>query len=175
MDDSDRQFLIERLQQSRTAFLDSIAGVTEEQARSRPAPDRWSVLDCAEHVATAERGLLAGFRKAAPAEVTGVGELEAKILAQGANRSHRVEAPERAQPSGRFGSLAEAVTAFHEAREATIRFVESCTADLRACTVPHPLRGQVTGYECLLLIIMHPIRHAEQIREIRDQWAVAGK
>jgi uncharacterized damage-inducible protein DinB len=163
MNDVDREFLIERLQQSRTEFLDAIAEVTEEQARSRPALDRWSVLDCAEHVATAERGLLAGFRKAAPADGTGVSELEAKILAQGANRSRRVEAPERARPSGRFGSLAEAVTAFQHAREETIRFVESCTTDLRACTVPHPLRGQVTGYECLLLIVMHPIRHAGQI------------
>jgi uncharacterized damage-inducible protein DinB len=168
MEGADRQFLIERLQQSRTEFLDAIAGITEEQARSRPAPDRWSVLDCAEHVATAERGLLAGFRNAAVVEAKGASELEAKILAQGANRSRRVEAPERARPSGGFDSLAQAVTAFQDAREATIQFVECCTTDLRACTVPHPLRGQVTGYECLLLIIMHPIRHAAQIREIRS-------
>jgi len=171
MEDIDRKFLIERLQQGRAEFLDAIAGVSEEEARSRPGQERWSVLDCAEHVATAERGLLAGFRNPAPVEATGASELETKILAHGANRSRRVEAPERARPAGRFASLAEAATAFQDARAETIRFVESCATDLRACTVQHPLRGQVTGYECMLLIIMHPIRHAAQIREIR---ATAG-
>jgi uncharacterized damage-inducible protein DinB len=169
MNDADRQFLIEKLERSRAEFLDAIAGVTDEQARAKPVPDRWSILDCAEHVATAEQWLLAGFLNAAAAETTGATELEAKILAQGANRARRFEAPVRARPAGRFGSLAEAVRAFQDGREATIRFVETCSTDLRACTVHHPLRGQVTGYECLLLMIMHPIRHAAQIREIRDR------
>lgn len=31
----------------------------------------------------------------------------------------------------------------------------------------HPLRGQVTCYECMLLVIMLPIRHAAQIEELK--------
>jgi uncharacterized damage-inducible protein DinB len=168
MDYSDRQFLIDRLSQSRAEFLDAVAGVSEEQARTTPAQDRWSVLDCVEHVVNAERALLAGFERATPTSSADATEAEAKILAQGANRSRRFEAPERARPTGRFGSLAEAVAAFQQSREATIRFVEFSANDLRACTQRHPLRGEVTGYECMLLMIMHPIRHAAQIREIRS-------
>ncbi len=172
MDESERQFLIERLQQSRAELLDAISGVSEEQARWRPAADRWSVLDCVEHIAAAEHFLFAGFRDAAPVDSAGTRELEGKILARGADRSRRFEAPERARPAGRFGSLSQAVAAFQQSRDETIRFVETCTDDLRACTVYHPIRGQVTGHECLLLMIMHPIRHAGQIREVRGAWPV---
>ena len=50
----DKQFLLDRLQETREIFLDSFAGVTEEQSRLKPAPDCWCVLDTVEHLTTAE-------------------------------------------------------------------------------------------------------------------------
>jgi len=50
----DKQFLLTQLQETRDIFLNSFAGVTEEQSRVKPAPDRWSVLDTIEHLTTAE-------------------------------------------------------------------------------------------------------------------------
>jgi hypothetical protein len=167
MNEPDRLFLIDQLQKSRAPLIEATAGVSDAQAASQPAGGRWSILDCVEHVALAERSLLARIRDAVPAETARPSDREPRILANGANRSRRVVAPEGARPSGRFGSLQEALGAFQDARDRTLQFVETCATDLRACTAEHPILGRVTGYECMLMVIMHPIRHADQIREIR--------
>jgi uncharacterized damage-inducible protein DinB len=168
MDEPDRQSLIAELQKSRAALLNSVAGLNEGDATTRAAADKWSILDCIEHVTAAETSLLRAITQATPADkVAGPSDLEEAILASGANRSRRFEAPEQARPKGRFASLGDATAGFESARERTLRFVESFDGDLRACTVQHPLRGTITGYECLLLLVVHPIRHAAQIEEIK--------
>ena len=51
----DRDALIGDLQRSRAQFLASIADVTTEaQWNYKPAPDRWSVGECAAHIIAAE-------------------------------------------------------------------------------------------------------------------------
>ena len=42
------------LRDGRQYVLDSVHGVSEEQARRAPAPGRWSVLDCLEHLTFVE-------------------------------------------------------------------------------------------------------------------------
>ena len=94
-------------------------------------------------------------------------EREERIKSNGQDRSRKLVAPERACPSGRFPSLSEAVDHFVKSRAQTVQFVESCQDDLRRLSTPHPVFGQITCQECLLLLIGHPIRHAGQVREIR--------
>src|SRR5687767_12155791 len=51
----DRDALIKDLERSRTIFLEAIADVrTEAQWNYKPAPDRWSVGECAAHIIAAE-------------------------------------------------------------------------------------------------------------------------
>jgi len=51
---AERDFAVSNLQASRKKFLDSIAGLSEAQWKFKPAPDRWSVAECAEHIALSE-------------------------------------------------------------------------------------------------------------------------
>ena len=51
---SQKEFLLPLLRESREMFLGSFAGVSEEQARLRPGENRWSVLDTVEHLTAAE-------------------------------------------------------------------------------------------------------------------------
>src|SRR5687767_12255467 len=52
----DRDALIKDLENSRTVFLNAIADVkTEAQWNYKPAPDRWSVAECAAHIIAAEQ------------------------------------------------------------------------------------------------------------------------
>ena len=52
----DRDALIKDLENSRKVFLDAIADVkTEAQWNYKPAPDRWSVAECAAHIIAAEQ------------------------------------------------------------------------------------------------------------------------
>lgn len=62
----DKATLLETLRRGEEAFLHSVAGVSEVACRLRPAENRWSVLECAEHVAVAEEvmlGLVTGERR----------------------------------------------------------------------------------------------------------------
>ena len=94
---------------------------------------------------------------------------EAFFAAVAANRRRKIAAPEVAQPNGRFGTLAEAVDSFCRDREQTLAYIESCKEDLRRLTTDHPMIGAVSGQETLILMMAHPFRHAQQIREMRGR------
>ena len=54
----ERTEIVDNLERSRQEFMAALAGLTELQAKVRPDPDRWSVLDCVEHVTTVEERFL---------------------------------------------------------------------------------------------------------------------
>jgi uncharacterized damage-inducible protein DinB len=165
----DKPFLLAQLQETREIFLNSFAGVTEEQSRLKPAPDQWSVLDTVEHLTTAETiqlKLISTQRTPRPADAP---NREHAFLQMIPARTHRMEAPESAKPIGRFATLAEAAEQFKTTRAGVIQFLEQYTEDLRASEVkhPHPAAGMVSICEMLVAMAMHAKRHAAQIEEIR--------
>jgi hypothetical protein len=175
MDETDRRLLLQSLRESREVFLRALGGVTETEAAWKPAPDRWSIFECAEHVVIAESGMFRGIREGTPVTEPGLADAdrEKRLRAAAADRNRKWVAPELVRPSGRFASLAEATAQFVERRERTIRWVESCPEDLRTLSTLHPAAGRITCHECLWVLIAHPVRHAEQIREIREAWRSA--
>ena len=164
--------ILKDLAAGRNAFLEALHGVVEELAVTTPAPGRWSVIECVEHVAVSEDFLLSAITmsvsRTEPPETAVVNpKREAAILARGAERTPPVISPEVGRPTGRFTTLAAALESFLATRERTVRFVETCDEDLRSQPMTHPLIGTINCHEALLLIAVHPRRHAGQIREIR--------
>jgi DinB family protein len=169
VDALDRQQILKLLVESRDALLSAAANVSEERARIRLAPDQWSVLDCVEHVAITEHFMFTIIAtKLAPASPSGDRGREEFFLHEVANRTRKISAPERAHPTGRFPTLAAALEQFNQSRARSIDHVEHCEKDLRAQTAPHPLFGPITGQEYLIILALHPARHAAQIREVRQ-------
>jgi uncharacterized damage-inducible protein DinB len=159
--------LVQRLQTSRDNFLRAVEGIREEQARAKPAGGGWSILECVEHVALAERGMLRMTQKAPDGAQPVDLERDAKILKFGGDRSRKAESPEVALPTGRYATLAEAAGQFRQNREQTIAYVSETTEQaLRKKAVPHPLAGMLDGYQILLLMSVHPERHIGQIAEL---------
>jgi hypothetical protein len=166
----DKAKLLEALCRGGDAFVCSVAGVGEASCRLRPRENRWSVIECAEHVAVAEEvmlGLVTGERRARDPEGP---KRDDSILRSGTDRSVRFDASDQSQPRGRFTTLAEAVAHFQAMRERTLRLLEQTGEDLRATEVKHPHRavGVISTYECLLLMGVHVQRHALQIEEIKN-------
>lgn len=165
---ADNQRLAALLRESRERFLLSLADVSEESCRHRPSSGCWSVLDCVEHVAATETfmfGLLKAPRRPRSADAP---NREQIFLERVANRSSKVEAPERAHPTGRFPTLDAAQKLFENSRAGAILLAEQNTEDLRRTEVPHPLFGEVSAYELLIVMAKHAERHAAQIEEIRN-------
>jgi DinB superfamily len=164
----ERERLLADLESGRQAVVDVLRGVTEAQASLRPAADRWSILECVEHLALAEDFLFGRILAAEP-EAARVGDpqREAKIMERGADRSRPLQAPDVARPTARFSTLAEAVEHLAASRQQTIEFVRGCGQDLRAQVTTHPLVKQPNCYEVLLMMAAHPHRHAKQLAEIK--------
>lgn len=168
MDALEKSEILDALRQSRRSFLNSVNGVTEEIATRNPGTGRWSILECAEHVAVSEDYLFSLILQARDRESSIVNESRvALILARGADRSRPKVSPEVVSPTARFATLAEAVRHFSISRDRTIHFLEGCEEDLRFKMATHPLLGPVNCDEVLALMAVHPNRHEKQICEIR--------
>jgi hypothetical protein len=168
----ERERAIERLTLTRQTLLDAVAGVTETQARWKPAPDRWSILEYVEHLAISDDGLVAMIKRSleTPARPESVEERKAREqkirdtpIPRGANR-----APEALQPGGHFQSLTEAVAAFLAARGRTLEYARTTQDDIRSHFTNHSVFGQLDGYQWLSGNAHHVETHAAHIKEIRQ-------
>jgi len=174
MTEAERQMVLAHLEIGSSALVDALDGVTEDMAVRVPGPGRWSVLECIEHVAVAEENLLNLIQVAQWAETPLINEeRESRIVARGGDRGRRVESPDGVKPTGRFASLPAAIQHFLSSRKRTLAFVETCGDDLRKRVTSHPMFGTVSCFEMLLLMAMHPHRHAKQIEEIKAALAQA--
>jgi uncharacterized damage-inducible protein DinB len=167
----DKPFLLALLRESRHCFLESFAEVTEEEAHLRPAPDRWSVLETIEHLATAEGVLLKLLQTRRAPRPADAPNRELRFLEVVAERANKMQSPEGALPNGRFTSLHAAATQFKTTRAAVIQFLDEVPVEeLRSTEVkhPHPAAGMVSPCEMLIIMAKHAERHARQIEEIRS-------
>jgi hypothetical protein len=158
---------IDALEASRRHFEATIQDLSDNEALERPSAERWSVIDCIEHICITESLGLKRLQSAEVAPEPSVNpEKEAAMAAQVENRDAKVQGPPVAMPTGRFATLSEALAEFRATRERTIEFVRDCPS-LAALRVHHPVFRQLTGREYALLIAGHCRRHAAQIAEIR--------
>jgi hypothetical protein len=169
----DRAAAIKYYESTRDRFLAATAGLSDAQWRWKASPERWSAAEVAEHVAVAEadiRGRIepgfAGPEASAEERKKTAGKDEI-ILHAVPDRSHKVSAPDRLRPTGRFATRADAVKAFEEARAKNIELLRSSPIDLRAHVFPHPVLGPVDGMQMMLFIAAHSARHTEQLEEVR--------
>ena len=169
MDENERQNLLNAMASGQEALLNVLNGVSEEMALRKTDEDRWSILDCVEHLAVTEEFLFSQILEGESSDTpAGSREREAKILARGTDRTRRVAAPHAVVPHSRFSTLSEALQAFFGARERTLRYIENCEEDPRSKNTTHPILGPANCHEMLLMMSIHPGRHAKQIAEIRQ-------
>jgi len=160
--------ILQNLERSRQDFLDAVAGLSESDARHRPDPDRWSVLDCVEHVAFVEERFLGWLDNAEKSGAPRADKAkEADLMGRVPDRSARLKAPDAALPNGRFATLAQAIERFEAMRARSIQAAEQRASELYSLAAHHPRFGPVNGVELMIIIAGHSRRHAEQIRETR--------
>jgi|SRR5579871_1249542 len=170
MTDTEREFILKRLEEGRDAFLCSFEYLSETQLKFKPQPDRWSIADCVEHVALTEDGMYARVTKGAPNPAGAALDPEKyeRFVSAVIARRRKVVAPDPMQPTGHFASIATAREQFVTSRARAIEYVRACTGDLRTLFAKHPLLGDIDCYQFLLLLAVHPARHAAQIEEIKS-------
>lgn len=164
--------LVKDLERTRDRFLKSVEGLSEAQWKYKAAPDKWSIAECAEHIAVSEeliRSMIGKSLEAAtPAEVMAEGVKKDEVITKFiTDRSQKFKAPEMLQPSGKFATPAAAVEFFKKERAETIKLAGGNAADFRAHAAKHPAFGAVDSYGWFLIQSGHSERHTLQIDEVK--------
>jgi hypothetical protein len=155
------------LRESCAELRTAAEGLTESQARQKPEPERWSVLDCVEHLVIVEGRTQMRLENSETAASPEDHQKEANILTMAGNRGTRFQAPEPVRPTGKYATLGEALAAFDAVRAKTIAIAEKHGAGLYSLGITHPVFGALNGTEAMFLTVAHSRRHADQIREVR--------
>jgi hypothetical protein len=162
------EFLVNCLEASREKYLRAVEGVSESSANVKVGESSWSILHCAEHVATAERQMLTMWNKLAAAGKSDPAK-DAVVPANALNRERKNTAPERSRPNGRYAELSAAIADFRANRANSIAALQSFSIeDLRGKVIQHPLAGEIDGYQLFRLMAAHAERHAAQIEDIKN-------
>jgi uncharacterized damage-inducible protein DinB len=170
---AEREAALKSLQATHDQFLRSIAGLTDKQWTFKPAPDRWSVAEVAEHITISESTILGLIQQrlmtspATPEKREQVKGKDEMILQKMPDRSHKAQAPEILRPTGRWATEADLTKAFEESRKATMDYVRTTNDDLRDHFFDHPAFGTLDGYQWLLVLSSHSQRHTAQIEEVK--------
>jgi len=173
--DADRKVAAEALRSSGALFLRSIGGLSEAQWKFKAAPDRWSIAECAEHLAVTDPAMLAWIRTvlARPAGKA-VAPSDQSVLAKSVDRSKKEKAPKSITPTGKLPTPAEVVATFRKNREETIRYVETTQDALRShftTSATEPM----DAFQWVLTIAGHTERHVAQINEVKAAAGYPGK
>jgi hypothetical protein len=171
---NERNRALSELYASRKVFLDSVAGLTEAQWSYKPAPDVWSIAECAEHIALSE-DLLFGvvsekvMKSAAdPDKAAAVKGKDEMVLKGVIDRSQKFKAPEPLVPTHRWPTQAALVDHFKESREHTLDYVRTTDDALRIHFADHPVLKTLDGYQWILLLSAHTQRHTAQLNEVKQ-------
>jgi hypothetical protein len=100
----ERESALKSFPTTRDTFLKSISGRSQKRWTFKPAPDRWSVAEVAEHIMVWESAIFGLVQKqtmtspAAPAKRDPVKRKDEMILERVPLRSHKAQAPEVLRP-----------------------------------------------------------------------------
>jgi len=171
MSSSERAYLLDQLEQSKKAMLSTIGGVSQSQWTFKPAPNVWSVEECAEHLILAEDFLMSTAQKvlktpAVERPANSNAEMDHKLVEGIQDRSRKATAPEPIVPAGKFATPANAAKEFASRRDKSIAYVKTTNDELRIHVAPGPA-GPMDAYQFLLLMASHTLRHTAQMREVQ--------
>jgi uncharacterized damage-inducible protein DinB len=178
---AERAHAVQLLQDSQKEFLTLVDGLSDAQWTYKPAPDRWSVGETAEHIVLADAGLFGSLQKALDSppnpewesKTRGKTEFLEKVMV---DRSHKAKAPEAIVPQSKI-SRDEVIQRYKEGRAREIKFAEETEVTLKEHTAEHPFPvfGTLNAYQWLIYIPLHNMRHNQQIAEVKASPGFPGK
>jgi hypothetical protein len=154
---------------ARGYLLETVARLSAEQWNFRPDDDTWSIADNVEHLVLIEGQVHAiiGNMINAPEAEPGhkESEMDDLIINEVPTRSVKVKASSIAVCPANRWTGPEALESFIVGREQTMQLLGAPL--LRGRVMSHPLFGSWDGYQWLLAVASHSIRHTNQICEVK--------
>ncbi len=175
----ERAKAVKLLRDSAAETLQAVESLSDAQWNFKAAPDKWSAGQVSEHILKSEALLFSTVDRAlaSPVNPDWAAQTESKteLMEKGVlNREQKFKAPEPLQPSGNL-TRAEFISQFKEARAKTIKYAEETSQPLKEHTMDHPALKTLNGYQWLILIPLHNMRHNLQINEVKADAAFPKK
>jgi hypothetical protein len=168
----ERAQILRWLDESHREFLATIDGVSDAQWTWKPAPERWSVGEAAEHIVLGEALLFDIVRKSLSAppnpawqeQTNGKTELLVRVLPS----EGKAVSPEPLVPRQGL-TRAHVNERFARQRVDVVTFTRETQAALKAHTTAHPMRffGTLNAHQWLIYVPLHTIRHSRQIADVK--------
>lgn len=136
----------------------AIGGVTEEQARFKPGPDDWSILEILNHLVTVKR------------IIANLGQHMAQgQLPPGLTPEWQEESAQDGVTLARFDTLAEASAAADEAHAGLLAFIDTITpATSTEAEFRHFLFGSMNCRQWAVFQRIHEMDHAPAIARVKE-------
>ena len=171
MTQNERVKVLTWLEDSRKEFLTAIDGVTNEQWKWKPSPDRWSVGEVAEHIVLAEAAVFGNVKRAiaSPPNLAWEDKTKGKtetLEAVLAPRRGKAQAPEAIVPKAGM-TKTQVIERFQTQRVEILKFATETDLPLKQYTIDNPFFGPLNAYHWLIYAPLHTMRHDKQIAEVK--------
>lgn len=152
--------LVASLRRNADVIAAMVADLPAEQARWKPAPDQWSVLEVVTHLADEE---VEDFRARVDSTLHRPGETWSPIDPQGWAVERRYNE----------GSPAAALERFRRARTESIEWLAGLTDADWTCSYEHPKLGPIRAGDLLISWVAHDHIHIRQLNRIQRELVVS--
>lgn len=168
----ERKFAVNYLKDTKNDLIKAVKGLSDQQLNFKPAPDKWSVKECVQHLALAEKGLWSMVdnalkQPANPEKRSEIKITDDQLIKMITDRTNKVKTVEPMYPEkAPWKTFDEALDAFKDSRNKLIQYAKNTTEDLRNHVSQAPV-GMMDTYQFILLIAGHVNRHTQQINEVK--------
>jgi hypothetical protein len=172
MSADERQHVVRLLRRGCDEFERLTGGLDDSMWNRKTSPEQWSILEIAEHLIIVEksvpRTILPRLMKteAVPFDVAEERLRDSALAEWAMDGNTRVKAPPTVRPTGTYHSGGKACSELRALRDANIAYMESTEDALRAHKIPHPFFGPMDGYQWVVVMAAHHMRHNRQIERV---------
>ncbi len=180
LSDAEIEMALAYLEVAAYGLAESVRGLAQRQWTFKPR-GRWSIAEIVEHLARLEelfvgRIMLRLIDAPAGSADRDREETDALVRSVASDRSARVvlpgrvslaDAPSQIAPRGEWGPE-ESMRCFRDGRTRTADFLRTSSA-VRGHVVEHPALGALDGYQWVLFLAAHSVRHTKQILEVKAE------
>lgn len=167
---AERKFAIDHLNKTRAELIASVRGLSDAQLNFKPSPDRWSVLECVQHITLSSQGIRQFMQATAQAPNDSAWQrtmTDEDFIKGIEDRSHKAQAAEPMKPThSPDKDLASTLKTFNAGRDSLIQFVDTTHSDLRSHLANLGF-AKADAYQIILLISAHTNRHMQQLNEVK--------
>lgn len=170
--EADKDFVIKYLNASHQNIINTVTDLSDEAWNYTPEAGGWSVANCLEHILTTEEvfyGMIQGTVAQSEATDSDLSGNDGMLIGTLANRGTKVTTAAQFEPSGKWNSKAEMLTALEESRKNLIEYIKTTDIDLREYKGNLPF-GEVDMVQLQLIIAAHSQRHTAQMIEVLGEY-----